>query len=158
MGWVVNATPPPPYTQKSRPGTHCTWGWVGSKTGPETPALSSFRFPGGLQDRSPLVRKLLPSPVFDSRVGSKTGLHWSGNSRPHQFSIPGWAPRPVSTGPETLALTSFRSPDRPARSESLHQLRYPGPSTVRPRRTITYKANKARRNNALEYSDCCFVN
>jgi len=104
------------------------------------------------------VRKLPPSAVFDSRVGSKTGLHWSGNSRPHQFSIPGWAPRPVSTGPETLAITSFRSPDRPARSESLHQLRYPGPSTVRPRRTITYKANKARRNNALEYSDCCFVN
>jgi len=75
----------------SRPQQFSIPGWAPRpvSTGPETPALTSFRFPGGLQDRSPLVRKLPPSPVFDSRVGSKTGLHWSGNSRPHQFSIPG---------------------------------------------------------------------
>jgi hypothetical protein len=37
----------------------------------------------------------------------------------------GWAPRPVWTDAENLALTGIRSPDRPARSQSLHRLRYP---------------------------------
>jgi hypothetical protein len=39
----------------------------------------------------------------------------------------GWAPGPVWTGAENLAPTGIRSPDRPAHSESLYQLRYPGP-------------------------------
>ena len=39
----------------------------------------------------------------------------------------GWAPRPVWTAAEKLAPTGIRSPDRPARSESLYRLRYPGP-------------------------------
>jgi hypothetical protein len=39
----------------------------------------------------------------------------------------GWAPGPVWTDAENLALTGIRSPDRPARSESLYQLSYPGP-------------------------------
>ena len=37
---------------------------------------------------------------------------------------PAWAPGPVWTGAENLASTSIRSPDRPARSESLYRLRY----------------------------------
>jgi hypothetical protein len=37
----------------------------------------------------------------------------------------GWAPGPVWTGAENLALTGIRSPDRPARNHSLYQLRYP---------------------------------
>jgi hypothetical protein len=37
----------------------------------------------------------------------------------------GWAPGPVWTGAENLAPTGIRSPDRPARSQSLYQLRYP---------------------------------
>ena len=37
----------------------------------------------------------------------------------------GWAPGPVWTGAENLALTGIRSPDRPARSQSLYRLRYP---------------------------------
>ena len=36
----------------------------------------------------------------------------------------GWAPGPVWTGAEKLAPTRFRSPDRPARSESLYRLSY----------------------------------
>ena len=36
----------------------------------------------------------------------------------------GWAPGPVWTGAENLACTGFRSPDRPARSESLYRLRF----------------------------------
>jgi hypothetical protein len=37
----------------------------------------------------------------------------------------GWAPGPIWTGAENLASTGIRSPDRPARSQSLYQLRYP---------------------------------
>jgi hypothetical protein len=38
----------------------------------------------------------------------------------------GWAPGPVWTGAENLAPIGIRSPDRPACSESLYRLRYPG--------------------------------
>jgi hypothetical protein len=37
----------------------------------------------------------------------------------------GRAPGPVWTGAENLAPTGIRSPDRPARSQSLYRLRYP---------------------------------
>jgi len=40
----------------------------------------------------------------------------------------GWAPGPVWTGAENLAPTGIRSPDRPARSQSLYRLRYPAHS------------------------------
>jgi len=36
-----------------------------------------------------------------------------------------WAPGPVWTGAENLAPTGIRSPDRPARSQSLYRLSYP---------------------------------
>jgi hypothetical protein len=39
----------------------------------------------------------------------------------------GWAPGPFWTGVENLDSTGIRSPDRPARSESLYLLSYPGP-------------------------------
>ena len=39
----------------------------------------------------------------------------------------GWAPGPVWTGAENLAPTGIRSPDRPARSDSLYRLSYRGP-------------------------------
>jgi len=35
-----------------------------------------------------------------------------------------WAPGPVWTGAENLAFTAIRSPDRPARSQSLYRLSY----------------------------------
>ena len=38
----------------------------------------------------------------------------------------GWASEPVRIGAEYLAPTGIRSPDLPARSESLYRLRYPG--------------------------------
>ena len=38
----------------------------------------------------------------------------------------GWAPGPVWMGADDLAHTAFRSPDHPARGESLYRLRYPG--------------------------------
>ena len=43
------------------------------------------------------------------------------------------------TGTENLASTGIRSPDRPARSESLYRLSYPGPESVH---TNTGKGNK----------------
>ena len=36
-----------------------------------------------------------------------------------------WAPGPIWTGAENLAPTGIRSPDRPARSQSLFRLSYP---------------------------------
>jgi hypothetical protein len=37
----------------------------------------------------------------------------------------GWAPGPVWTGAKNLIPTEIRSPDRPARNQSLYRLRYP---------------------------------
>ena len=37
----------------------------------------------------------------------------------------GWVSGPVWTGAENLAPTGIRSPDRPARSQSLYRLSYP---------------------------------
>jgi hypothetical protein len=46
---------------------------------------------------------------------------------PGTHCIVGWGgPGPVWTGAENLAPTRIRSPDRPARSESLYRLSYPG--------------------------------
>jgi hypothetical protein len=42
----------------------------------------------------------------------------------------GWAPGPVWTGEENLTPTAIRSPDLPARSESLYRLSYLVPHTV----------------------------
>ena len=62
---------------------------------------------------------------------------WWSAPRPGRFTpgkdpVPivqeaGWALGPVRKGAENLARTVIRSPDRPARSESLYRLRYPGP-------------------------------
>jgi hypothetical protein len=37
-----------------------------------------------------------------------------------------WVPGPVWTGAENFAPIGIRSPDRPARSQSLYRLSYPG--------------------------------
>jgi hypothetical protein len=42
----------------------------------------------------------------------------------------GWALGPVWTGAENLAPTMIRSPNRPARSESLYRLSYRGPHNI----------------------------
>jgi len=49
-------------------------------------------------------------------------LDWVGGQRHEE----GWAPESFWTGAENLAPTSIQTPDRPARSESLCSLRYPG--------------------------------
>ena len=63
-------------------------------------------------------------------------LGWVVNCTPRPLFTPGkdpvpivqeagWAPGPVWTGAENLAPTGIRSPDRPARSQSLYRLGYP---------------------------------
>ena len=42
----------------------------------------------------------------------------------------GWAPGPVLTGAENLAPTGMRTPDRPARSQSIYRLSYRAHSNV----------------------------
>jgi len=55
-----------------------------------------------------------PTPLTPERLGT-------------HLQEAGWAPGPVWTGVENLTPTGIRSPDRPARSESLYRLSYPGP-------------------------------
>jgi len=47
-------------------------------------------------------------------------LFTPGKGPVHIVQEAGWAPGPVWTGAENLAPTSIRSPDRPARSQSLY--------------------------------------
>jgi hypothetical protein len=61
-------------------------------------------------------------------------MEWVVNATPPPFyprewdPVPvGWAPGPVWTGAEDLTPTGIRSPARPALSESLYRLSYPGP-------------------------------
>jgi hypothetical protein len=68
--------------------------------------------------------------------GQRSGRFTPGNDPVPIVQEAGWAPGPVWTGAENLAPTRIRSPDRPARSESLYRLRYPGP----------YFSNLAREN------------
>ena len=77
---------------------------------------------------------------YSSTLPSTSALDEGGWStpRPGRFTpgkdpVPvileaGWAPGPVWTDAENLALpTATRSLDRPCRSESLYRLSYPGP-------------------------------
>ena len=77
--------------------------------------------------------------MYSSTLPSTSVLDGGGWStpRPGRFTpgkdpVPiveeaGRAPGPVWTGAENLAFTGIRSPDRPARSESLCRLSYRGP-------------------------------
>jgi hypothetical protein len=67
-------------------------------------------------------------------LGTRRGLVVRSTHRPHftpgRDPVPiveeaGWAPEPVWTGAENIAPTGIRSPDRPARSQSLYRLSYP---------------------------------
>ena len=76
--------------------------------------------------------------MYSSTLCLTSALDGSGCStpRPGRFTpekdpVPiveeaGWAPGPLWTGAENLARTGIRSPDRPARSESLYRLSYRG--------------------------------
>jgi len=57
---------------------------------------------------------------------AQAALHPGKNPVPILYEA-GWAPGPVWTGAKNLATIGIRSPDRPAHSESLYRLSYPGP-------------------------------
>ena len=61
--------------------------------------------------------------------GQRPGRFTPGKDPDPIVQEAGWVPGPVWTGTENLAPppTAIRSPDRPARSESLYRLSYPGP-------------------------------
>jgi len=72
--------------------------------------------------------------MYISTLSLTSALYGVGGQRhaaaalpPEKTRCPLWAPEPVWTGAENLSSTGIRSPDRPARSESLHGLNYPGP-------------------------------
>ena len=56
------------------------------------------------------------------RPGSFTPGVWTGT----RCIGRGWAPGPVRTGTVNIARTEIRSPERPARSQSLYRIRYAG--------------------------------
>ena len=72
----------------------------------------------------------LPSTsALDGGVGGQR--HARAALAPGKAPVPivqnaGWAPGPVCTSAENLAPIWIRSPDRPARNESLYRLSYPG--------------------------------
>ena len=80
--------------------------------------------------------------MYSSTLPSALALDGGGWSVPHpgRFTprkdlVPivqkaGWAPGLVWTGAENFASSGIRFLDRPARSESLYQLSYPGPHSV----------------------------
>ena len=83
--------------------------------------------------------------------GSRRG--WGISVTPWPFFIPGkdlvpivqeagWAPGPVWTGAENLASTGIRSPDRPARSQSLYRLRYPALTPKLVNKKLLYRLYK----------------
>jgi len=60
--------------------------------------------------------------------GQRHALAALPREEPGTHCIGGWvAPGPVWTGAENLASTGIQPPDRPASSESLYRLSYPGP-------------------------------
>jgi len=80
--------------------------------------------------------------------GTRRG--WGVNVTPRPLFTPGkdpvpivqeagWAPGPVWTGAENLAPTGIRSPDRPARSQSLYRLSYPAHWKKKPYMSTDFK-------------------
>ena len=54
----------------------------------------------------------------------------------------GWAPGPDWMGAESVASTGIRSPDRPARNESLYRLIYPAPLMQRHTDKLVWKEDE----------------
>ena len=69
----------------------------------------------------------------------------------------GWAPGPGWTRTENLAPTRFRFPDRPARSESLYRLSYPGSSPMYPAIHYLINHNSMLYNLTLQLGPRCTV-
>jgi len=80
-------------------------------------------------------------------------LFTSGNDPVPIVREAAWAPGPVWTGAENLVPNGIRSPDRPNRSHSLYQLRYPAHCFIN---THNDKSS-TRWENQSEYTWCLFA-
>jgi len=60
------------------------------------------------------------------------GCCTTGNGLVPTVQETGWVPWPVQKGAESLTPAGIRSPDRPAHSETLYRLRYPGMVWISP--------------------------
>jgi hypothetical protein len=72
----------------------------------------------------------LPFHDHGTRRGCGVSVMPRPLSTPGKYPVPivqepGWGTGPVWTGADNVAPTGIRSPDRPARSQSLYRLRYP---------------------------------
>jgi len=125
------------YLEPSRPFQACKWDCftftIISK------AISvlhiTYRNPSPLRHRPGVAQRVGRGIVllFHDR-GTRRGCVVISTPRPHltpgKDPVPilqeaGWAPGPVWTGAENLVPTGIRSPDRPARIQSLYRLSYP---------------------------------
>jgi len=75
----------------------------------------------------------LPFLDHSTRRGSKVSVTPRPIFTPGKDPVPivqevGWTPEPVCTCARNLAPTGIKSPDRPARSQSLYTVRYPAQS------------------------------
>jgi len=64
------------------------------------------------------------APEGGQGSASRPGRPYPGKDPVPIAQEAGWAPGPVWTGAENLASTGIRSPDRPARNQSLYRLSY----------------------------------
>jgi hypothetical protein len=83
--------------------------------------------------------------LYSFSTSALGGGAWSaprpGRFTPGKAPVPtaqegGWAPGPVWTCTKNLAPTGIRSPDRPARSQSLYRHELPGPDCIAVARQI----------------------
>jgi len=65
----------------------------------------------------------------------------------------GWAPGPVWTGAEYFAPTGFRSPDRPARNQSLYRLHSPAHIVSSLSHLRSLLVNDAKINNLFLFGE-----
>jgi hypothetical protein len=66
----------------------------------------------------------------------------------------GCVPGPVWTCAENLAPTGIRSPDRPARSESLYRLSYPCPRKATSSFVVTERPSVCTKQHLSDRKDC----
>jgi len=138
MRWGVSVTPRPLFT----PGKDLVpivqeAGWAPGPvwTGAENLASSGIRSPNRPARSQSLYRLRYPAHHGNFHDhGTRRGWGVSVTSQqlftPGEVPVPivkeaGWVPGPVWTGAGSFAPTRIRSPDRPARSQSLYRLRYP---------------------------------
>jgi hypothetical protein len=127
---VINFTSQPLCPRKE-PGIHSKRNWMAHRAGLEVMAGRQAGRP-----QRPLGRvEVSLYSAFD--LGTRRG--WGVSVTPRPYLIPGkdpvpivqesgWISGPVWTGAENLTSTRTRSPDRPARRQSLYRLRCPAGS------------------------------